>query len=464
MYAKWQPLPDDVKDKPFTLGDGVNTGINSFELKNSELFDALNIDSRLYPALKVRDGRTLYGSVTTPNMLGQRNNSYLHALDGGNWKYLDGSWVTIASGLTSAMARVEDFATGTTRYTIFSNGTNRKQWDGTTVTDLAGMPATNKFISHKGRVYALRDNDIVFCALNKINDWTTANDSGTIDITNAKGPGTAITSFGNHILAFTNYSTHELYGTGPSNYSLIDLSLEIGCVSDRTPIDVGGKLYWLGRNHVYKYTGGTRPQSVSFKVDRYINNINWAYAYKACAGTDGRRYYLSIPTNGSSVNNLLLVYDTEFETDKSDGNWYVEDSNFVDFTEFSNKFYGVTSDGKIKNMFGAETDDGVNISWFALTKVLYENNLGERKSLKELNLIIHLRSGSTLQCLASTDPEGENFTLVKEFTPTTDLVNERIIIPMNVAHNADWIRIKFVGTGKCTIHEVERRLRIIRRG
>ena len=68
----------------------------------------------------------------------------------------------------------------------------------------------------------------MFCGLNKIDDWSTANDAGSIDVTRAYGPITALTEFRDFVTAFTEYSMHVLYGTGPTNYNLADVSSEDG--------------------------------------------------------------------------------------------------------------------------------------------------------------------------------------------------------------------------------------------
>lgn len=461
MKTFWNPLPYDVRIKPFNFGDGVNVGLPVFDIKDSELTDAENVDSREYPAIHVRPPRSTYATITTPRMIGQRNNQYLLVVDGTKWQYYNGSaFADLADALTAANAKVIDFATGTNLYTIFNNGTDKKYWDGSGVFNLTAMPGTTKFTPHRGRIYAAVGKEIQYCALNLITDWTTAGDAGKISVTNAKGDLTAITTYADHVVAWSEYSMHELYGTGPKNYSLVDVSREIGCVSDRSVKEVGGKLYWLDRNnngqgYVYQYAGGTLPVPVSFKVQKYIDRINWAYANTSCAGTDGRRYYLSVPLDSATSPNKLLVFDTFTE------NWYLENGNFVGFTEMAGVLYGMQSDGVIKNM---NATSGETVSWYIISKPFNENNLAEKKSLHRLYFIVDLPAGSTLTCSLSDKAEGSEFTDVKTFTANTDLQNVRIDVPLTIAQKTDWYRIKLSGTGPCTIYSGEKHIRIARRG
>ena len=185
------------------------------------------------------------------------------------WKRWSGTeWVDVKTGLTSSRANLIDFTTGTTKYTILTNGTNRYSWDGTTATELTAFPSTKIVAVHKGRIYALVGRELKFSALNIINDWTTANDAGNITITNAKSDGVAVIEYADHIVALTGSSMHELHGTGPHNYQLIDIS-EDGCIAERTLIDHNGILYWLDEGEFKAYTGGT-PVVISQKVQQGI--------------------------------------------------------------------------------------------------------------------------------------------------------------------------------------------------
>jgi len=121
------------------LGDGVNTSIGTFDIKKSEAVSSYNTLSQNYPSLSVRRGMsTPFTNVTGPiNAIGVRNNTEVHILDNTTWKKWNGtSWDTLATGLTNTKSKIFDFVREADRLTILVNGTDRKSYDGTTVSNL----------------------------------------------------------------------------------------------------------------------------------------------------------------------------------------------------------------------------------------------------------------------------------------------------------------------------------------
>lgn len=198
------------------------------------------------------------------------------------------------------------------------------------------------------------------------------------------------------------------------------------------------------------YTGGIAPKLISFPIQEYIDDLDTTNKLNACAGTDGDRYYLSLPI---SSGKILLVYDVRV------GKWYVEDDiDIKEFVEFNNVLYGITSDGQIKKMI--DTSGSETVEWYWISKPFYESSLANKKSWNALYFVVELPAGSTLECALSTSVSGDDFTTVKTFTTNSDLTNVKINIPLTVAQNADWVRIKLSGTGPCTVHAMEKQIRV----
>jgi len=438
-----------------TLGDGVNTYGTPLSIKPSEARKALNLSSRKLPALCVRQGRTGFASsITTPNAMGERNNERLHVQDGTVWKYWNGSlWIDIQTGLTSAKGKILDFVRGTDRKTILMNGTDKYSWDGTTITSLTQAPATNKFTVHKGRVYALVGTTIKFSALNNIDDWTTVNDAGEINITNAKGSGTAITTYGGYVIAFTEYSMHLLYGTGPTNYELVEVPGNIGCISDKSVIICNNTLYFVSFDGIYAFKGG-EPVKISHKVDEYFKNMNLAYKTSIVAGTVDNDLYIAIPSTASSTgNDLIIRYDV------LEDKWYPENGYIVDFVTIGNKLYGVDKDGKIWDMVSGTNDDGTAISWYWESAPRFVKP-SAKQTLSCLWVTYDLPTGSTLDIYISNSFDNEDWELVDSLTADANEQNKKVLIPIYKTNDIVWYRIKFVGTGQCTIHSLEEKYRI----
>lgn len=452
--------------KILTFGDGINTGVPPLMIKDTEHVYNRNTDTLEYPAITVRPPRSTYATLMSTNALslGQRSNTQLHAVNGNTWQYwvpASSAWTALTTTLSSTEADFAEFVTGTTRFTLMMNSTQKKYWDGSSTTLNLGdsnTPFTKYFTVHKGRIYALKGAVIYFCALNLINDWTTANDAGSISIVRAKGDGTGITTYADHVIVFTLYSMHELWGTGPYNYELIDIEGNKGCISHRSIATANRRLFWLWYNEVCEYGGGA-AKKVSDAVDHYLENINLTYREKCVGGATGDYYYLSIPYGSSATqNNLLLKYDTRL------GIWNVEPGNFIDFVTIGNTLYGVDATGQVWNMRDMSAAEGLDsatpISWEFITKPFTEGRIGEPKTVSDLWLVADISTGSTSFSvgynLNINNSDSTSFTALTTMAGSSEVQNKRIILPLNAISKANWYRLRFAGTGKATVHFLQK--------
>ena len=444
-----KPIKSEYESQTFNPGMGENQYGTSFTINESESRKSLNLSSRAFPAMQTRPGRAhAFTALTTPNALGQRDNQYPHVQDGTTWKRWDGSaWQTVQASLTSARAKIIDFTTGTTKYTILSNGTDRYSWNGTTAASLTAFPLTKIMCSHKGRVYAMLARELKFSALNLITDWTTANDAGSISITNAKSNGVAITEYADHVVVLTGSSMHELHGTGPSTYELIDIS-EDGCVADRTLIESKGVLYWLDEGEFKAYTGGI-PAVISQKVQDYLKGIPNAYKSKCCCGKLGKYIYLSIPYGAVTECNLLLEYDTELQQ------WYPQSGSFVDFVTIGEKLYGLDTTGQIWDMDSGTDDAGTVITWYKESGAYVRQSLRNKKILQNVYTLFDQPTGSTFAIGTSSTADAVDFVTRQTFTASTSEQNQKATLDANILGYVDWYRLKLSGTGPVTVHAIE---------
>jgi len=256
--------------------------------------------------------------------------------------------ITAIGSLTSATGTFEEFSTGTTKYTIFSNATNRYAWNGTAVTSLSNAPLSKIFTTHKGRIYWARDNDIVYSALNLINDYSTPNDAGTIDITQIKGGLVSLYAYSDRVWAFGEYSMHGLYGTGPANFELINIEGSVGSISDKGIAVANKKLYWVNYDGIYEFDGSvpykiSEPYSgngVDGGVTTFVQGIKLSLRSLIVSGSLGDYLYISIPYGSSATtNNLTLVFDTKLRQ------WYIRDEGFLEFVTVGVVAIGVCTTG-----------------------------------------------------------------------------------------------------------------------
>lgn len=443
-----------------TLGAGENVSVPAFEIKKNESSYSRNVSSRNYPALSVRPGRaTAFAAITTPNALGQRNNEYPHVQDGTVWKRWDGAaWQNVQTGLTSAAGKFLEFNTETVRYTILVNGTNVYSWTGTVAASIAGAPATSLYAVDDFRLYALLGSVLKCTAEGSITDWTTVDDADTIILAGMVGAGTAIATFKDSVICWSEQTMHVLYGDDPYNFYPQD-PMQYGCISDRSVVihdspDGRATLYFLDYGKFMRYTGGS-PQEMSQKVRAYLEAINTTYKTKCVAGKHGKYIYLSIPYGASATaNNLTLEYDTELD------NWYVIDQGYVEFTNIGEFFYGVDSAGAFHKINSGTTFNGTAISWSYITGVWKKGAVSQKEVVSDYWAVLDLPAASTLTLSYSTTVDGDDFVLLYTFTGSAAEQMTRAQVPTTALQNIDWHRLKFAGTGPCTIHYLQEDLRI----
>ncbi|MFA4854184.1 MAG: hypothetical protein WC616_02405 [Candidatus Omnitrophota bacterium] len=441
--------------KPFTIGEGENTFLTPFEIKRGESTYSRNVSSRNYPALSVRPGRALgaFTAITTPNAFGQRNNQYPHVQDATIWKRWDGSaWQNVQTGLTSATGKFLEFNTEATRFTILANGTNTYSWNGSAAASIAGAPATKLYTVDDYRLYALLNSVLSCTAAGSVTDWTTADDADSIALTGMVGVGTAITSYNDTVISWGEQSMHVLYGNDPYDFELSD-PMEYGCISDKSVVELNGILYFLDYGKYMRYNGG-RPQEMSQKARTYLEGIATTYKGLCVAGKSGKYIYLSIPYGAVTANNVTLEFDTENDT------VYPIDQGYVGFVNINEYLYGVASDGKFYTINSGTTNAGSAIAWSFITGVINHNTVSQKKVLSDLWAVVDLPAASTLLVYYSTTVDADDFTLLYTFTGSTTEQTTRIQVPTTALQNVNYYRLKFAGTGPCTIHALEENLRI----
>lgn len=462
--AFWRPLSGILDPIPLREFKGVSK-LDAFSILESYATHAKNLTSKGYPALTVRPGFSNLGSAFAGAIvgLGVWKDAELHAIGGGEWKKWTGSaWSSLFSGLsTTAQWSFCNFKGNFTGINLLGvNGEVARKYDGTSVTTLAGCPAGARYIdAHDNRVYVAVDYTVKYSALRNAEDWTTVEDAGEIAVETSFGENISGLKAGpGHVVVFLPHAMFELYGTGPINYKLEPVSEKVGCVSNQSALMVGGILYFLAHDGIYRYTGGTAPsKDFALPTQWYVDNINKAYRSKACAGTDGRRYYLALPIGSATEPSHVLEYDPVF------GTWYVWELGCYPraFAFMGEEWYLGDSSGQVRKMGGAN-DAGTAISWEWISKPFGEKSLAQPKNWYKLWIVVDLPTGSTMNVYLSKKAEGDaDWTLVKSLTAASDIQNAKVIIPVETVANANWVRVKFSGTGPATIYEMTRQERLL---
>lgn len=98
------------------------------------------------------------------------------------------------------------------------------------------------------------------------------------------------------------------------------LATDIGCVAKKSITQAGGGMMFLSDSGVYAFTpqqattpegmrAGVVGEPLSAPIEDIIYRINQNAVSKACSSYFNNRYYLAVPLDNSTVNNVVLVFN-----------------------------------------------------------------------------------------------------------------------------------------------------------
>lgn len=124
---------------------------------------------------------------------------------------------------------------------------------------------------------------------------------------------TGMRSYGTRLYYFKRNSFHVLSGDSPQNFFLQEVSLQYGALNNRCIISFGEdeQLGFLDAKGIIVFNGA-KPTHASLKVQPIFDRMNYTAALtEACMVHDKLRNQVlcAIPVDGSSVNNITVVYD-----------------------------------------------------------------------------------------------------------------------------------------------------------
>lgn len=445
----------------FTMPDNVSTWLH-------------NCTTEFYPEIRVRNGISTVGYATISGSYGNGittwKNSELNVIMSGTWKKYDGvsAWTTVTSGLSAtAYCSFCNFQGNLAAINLLmANGVDAvKKYNGTTVSNLSGAPSGIAYIdAHDNRVYGATGNTIYFSALRKPEDWTTVDDAGSIVVESANGETIKGIRAGlQHLIVFKSNSMYELFGTGPANFRLIQVSDEIGIVNHRCSVTLNGVVYFLHSKGFYRYTGGSQPdKSFSQPIQQIIDNCYFGDEYNA-VGTDGKFIYVSLYcpsyTSESTYNNLLLQYNVE---QGLWSNYYAYSTSLSDFEVMDGVIYGTSgSNGgrvlKLNNGGTSDTFSGTStvVTASMITKPFNYQLLAQKSRYVRL-FISYVSSTSnsiTIYYKSAIDnSRTSGWTSLTTVSDTTgQLVTARIVLPNSSIQENKYLKLRFDMVGNTRI-------------
>ncbi len=438
------------------IGGGLHTGLPPEEVPVGMAPEMQNLHSRRYPQMSVRPardtgvmpalptGEVRYFGIIFGNTPAAVVGKILYTLK-------NGSWCSAGTLFSSVTGRV--YAADYMDWAVFADGKECKKFDGERITNVGGngKPENAKFLAtHAWHLFTASDADtyLRYSAVEDIDDWSAPGDAGRelVETTREAFAG-GITAYAGHILYFKQNAMFELYGTDPVNFSLLCMSRDIGCVSQDSIVEIGGMLYFAGRDGIYRYGGGTIPKKISFPIQKYVENMDKNRWEEIAAGTDGDRYYLALPqTDGTTA---VLAFDTGI------GTWFAEDTlSVAAFADFEGRLYAAAKDGTVYAFGGGDEQ----VSWYRISApYTFENSL--HQNWHRIFVRAEVEEGAHFTIGLSPWVGGDVFRTVATVTKSGQTVIE---IPPQL-QDAPQMRIKLAGEGMVTVSALEFELRARKR-
>lgn len=229
---------------------------------------------------------------------------------------------------------------------------------------------------------------------------------------NKNFPVTSLRNYNQSLMVMCQKGIFRLTGDNPDNFTISEMSTEYGCLSDKSVVVFEEKMWFLDYQNIVEFNG-SNLSDVGNRVDEYLKRINNDAAYqKACSMhlPERNEVWFSVPIDGSTVNNITLVYDylangwTTFKGTKLKATalaqLYFKQSTtgLSDLNAPSLKYYYFGSIGASMYKFGTEfeNDDGDGITLSYTTK--YHNELGKSQTAQFRRYYLDLGSytGPTL--------------------------------------------------------------------
>ena len=263
------------------------------------------------------------------------------------------------------------------------------------------------------------------------------NEDGSLKLTGSyfetllSEPLTACCPYNSGVILFSSSEMFILQGTNTSNYRTTKIA-GIGCIFKDTAVICLDVLYWLAPDGVYAYTGGF-PKKISDKLPD-ISNVQ-----KASAGTDGKRYYLSVQDQAGK--GKVYVYCPQ------NGTWIQEDEQFFkSFAFYDGALQAVNDEQMLSFNSKQSTED---VPWSFETAVYGEGD----ESLKKLRaVILDMEGEDKYPVTVSVKPQlGEAIELGSFY------INNRAVYRLPVKACACQIQSLIIeGRGKAQIYSTSR--------
>lgn len=163
-------------------------------------------------------------------------------------------------------------------------------------------------------------------------------------------------------MAYLQPTTYAIGDPPGSGSSMTVVSTEVGCLSRKSIVSAGQYVFFISGKGIYllspqldlKLVGNTMP--LSEPIADVFDSVNFSAISKCCACYYSNRFYIALPVNGATRNNLVLVYNTLNQAwesrDVFPPNMWMDDLHLASYKN-QRRLYNTT------NYNGADTFGGI---------------------------------------------------------------------------------------------------------
>lgn len=307
----------------------------------------------------------------------------------------------------------------------------------TNITLSRTLPDMDFLLTDNNRLWGAKGKTIY---ASKLGDPTNFNvfdglstDSYSVEIGDA-GDITAAVNYGGYPTFFKEDGIYRLYGDQPGNFQIMSTmkqGVKKGC--SRSLAVAGEVLYYISHNGIMAYNGGV-PEKIDIPLGIQIVD--------GVAGSDGRKYYISVRDVGATPDlYCLYVYDTKY------GLWHKEDNLMATYFSYDGRLLCLANGGALMDMTGSTGDKMENrMGW---NVVFADMVFGSpfQKGVVKANLRFDLAEGATAYVAVQYDNNDE-WEFVGNFVGTGKGTHIFPVVP----RRCDRFRIRIGGSGRCDIY------------
>ena len=428
---------------------GLNFAVAENNLKANETQNAQNVDIS-DGNLALAKGYTKYSTTSLTgikslmkfyktNTDGTVTGELLVATDTGIYKYSNGNFILLYSGITNGYFDYLNYKQGETDIMIMGNGNDPMlEYDGSTITTLEGNPPRLRSIGlHYERIWGTGDktspNMIYYSEPLNPTGWQIdpnklpEGSAGKIDLpTWDGGVCIGLSTIFDDVVVFKTRNIFRVVGTYPGEYKIIEVFSPTGTIAERSIVSAGKYAFFLTKDGIYVYNGMSTDKLGGSKIDGI--KINNAYADKACAIVFKNKLYMAIPEGDSTENNAVIEYDIE------KGYFMVHRGFKVNaFCEFNDKL--LFTDGSYIYEWGnGYTYDSLPISAYWETP---ESDLGQASAKKRVMMMFLTAEGNgQLQLACIADGTKAKYKII-------DLSNQKKVFKIHMRNKGRTLKFRF---------------------